>query len=75
MFWRLFKINFEAEGLYEAMGDASMIRQVWANLISNAVKFSAKSESPRIRVSYTQNNGGKGGLLLVYTACPRLKTG
>jgi len=32
-------------------GDAAMLRQVWANLLSNAAKFSAPKEKPVIEVS------------------------
>ncbi len=33
-----------------ASGDASLLRQVWANLISNAVKYSSKTAQPRIEI-------------------------
>jgi signal transduction histidine kinase len=32
-------------------GDATVIRQVWCNLIGNALKYSAKREQPRISVT------------------------
>ncbi len=48
-------------------GDASMLRQVWVNLIDNALKYSAKRAAPRVeageaqlageRVFYVKDNG------------------
>jgi signal transduction histidine kinase len=36
-------------------GDATLVKQVWANLLANAVKFSAKRERPVIEVSGEDN--------------------
>lgn len=36
--------------LADAVADPSMLRQVWVNLISNAVKYSAKKEKPLIEI-------------------------
>ncbi len=34
-----------------AYGDRNLLRQVWCNLISNAVKYSSKSAAPRIEIT------------------------
>lgn len=33
-------------------GDSSMIKQVWMNLIGNAIKYSAKKDSPQIEIGF-----------------------
>jgi len=38
-------------------GDNSMLKQVWTNLISNAVKYSQKKERPRVEIGATQEQG------------------
>jgi PAS domain S-box-containing protein len=44
------RINFKLGDLAPAYGDLSMIRQVWMNLISNAIKFSSKRKSAIISI-------------------------
>lgn len=60
---------FELSPLPPAVGDARLLRQVWVNLISNAVKFSSQREQPMIRVTgqererdilYTVEDNGAG---------------
>lgn len=51
------RIDFFIDDIKPAMGDPTMIRQLWTNLISNAVKFSSKKEKAIIKVSGNQQNG------------------
>jgi PAS domain S-box-containing protein len=51
------RIQFELKNLPAAQADNSLMTQVWYNLISNAVKFTAKKSPPRIWISaYTKGN-------------------
>ncbi len=44
------RIHLKIDTLPDAMGDPMLIHQVWTNLISNAIKFSAKREQPYIEI-------------------------
>ncbi|HEX7847537.1 MAG TPA: ATP-binding protein, partial [Chitinophagaceae bacterium] len=46
------KVNIEIDDLPSCYGDGSLLKQVWLNLISNAIKYSAKKETPYIRIGY-----------------------
>ena len=45
------RIDFSIASLPYATGDTSLLRQVWANLLGNAIKFSSKKERASIEVS------------------------
>jgi len=46
----------EIAELPDISGDATVMRQVWCNLIGNALKYSAKRPQPRIRISGRVDN-------------------
>ena len=50
------KIEFTVKPLKEVQGDLSMMRQVWINLISNALKYSRKQEVSRIEIGCKQED-------------------
>jgi light-regulated signal transduction histidine kinase (bacteriophytochrome) len=56
--WRGVEIHEEI--LPECSGDAALLKQVWTNLLANALKYSSKREVARIEVgSYRDNDTGE----------------
>lgn len=51
------KAKIKTGRLPEAYGDYSLLKQVWINLISNAIKYSAKKEKPCIEVGSREGDG------------------
>jgi light-regulated signal transduction histidine kinase (bacteriophytochrome) len=51
------KISFKVDPLPEAYADPTYIRQVWANLIANSIKFSSKEKKPLIKICGHFENG------------------
>jgi PAS domain S-box-containing protein len=56
------RATIEVSRLSPAYADRALLKQVWVNLISNALKYSAKSDSPRIIIgSLEENQKGECG--------------
>jgi light-regulated signal transduction histidine kinase (bacteriophytochrome) len=51
------KISLAVDPLPEAYADPTYMRQVWANLIANAIKFSSKEKKPLIKICGRTENG------------------
>jgi len=51
------KIEWKIARLPQVQGDASMLRQVWANLIANAVKYSRPRDPAVIEIGYNESDG------------------
>jgi PAS domain S-box-containing protein len=54
---KLAKIKVNIDVLPEAFADPTYMKQVWINLISNAVKFSSKRDKPEISIGGYLKNG------------------
>ena len=52
------RIAFRLGDLPNASCDASMFRQVWVNLISNAIKYTSKIQHPKIEIGWETVNSG-----------------
>ncbi len=51
------RVDFRVDAMPPAVGDPRLIRQVWANLLTNAVKYSAKRERADIRAGGEEKEG------------------
>ena len=53
------RVDWHIQPLPILVGDENMLRQVWQNLLGNAVKYSGKREVARIEVGYAMNAQGE----------------
>ncbi len=51
------KIIFKIDQLPKAYADRNLLKQVWVNLISNAIKFTGKKENPHIHIGALTEKG------------------
>jgi light-regulated signal transduction histidine kinase (bacteriophytochrome) len=51
------QVEVEIGDLPECQGDGNLLKQVWFNLLSNAMKFTRKREHSRIEVGSENKNG------------------
>ncbi len=52
-------VKIEVKEMHLANCDADLVKQVWMNLISNAVKYSRKKENPVVQIGSTGINGSQ----------------
>ena len=50
-------VKWVIQDLPEIKGDVNMIRQVWVNLISNAIKYSGNQNHPHVEIGVFNENG------------------
>lgn len=48
-------VTFDTDNITNVNCDSVLIRHVWSNLISNAIKYSSKVENPQITIRSTEN--------------------
>jgi len=53
------QVNWKIGALPEVVADASMLRQVWVNLIGNAIKYSRTRNPAEIEVGYSPDQNGE----------------
>lgn len=62
--WPEEKFSIVAGELPPCGGDEDLLKQVWMNLIGNALKYSARKEEPFIEIGCTDDPAAPGGLAM-----------
>ncbi|HMH20790.1 MAG TPA: ATP-binding protein [Puia sp.] len=52
------KISIQVDAMPECRGDEDMVKQVWMNLIGNALKYSSKNAGPCIEIGFANGPSG-----------------
>src|SRR5712691_11495096 len=52
------RIEWEIQSLPGVRGDRAMLKQVWANLLSNSIKYTRPRDVAKIRIGCSRKNGG-----------------
>jgi light-regulated signal transduction histidine kinase (bacteriophytochrome) len=53
------RVEIEVRNLPACQADPGLLKQVYANLLSNAFKFSSKQEFAKVEIGYEMVNGGE----------------
>jgi signal transduction histidine kinase len=56
--WPEEKFNFVVSDLPGCFGDEDLLKQVWLNLIGNALKYSSRTVAPLVEIGHTSNGNG-----------------
>ncbi len=56
--WPEEKFNLVVSDLPGCFGDEDLLKQVWINLIGNALKYSSRTDAPLVEIGHTRNGNG-----------------